>query len=143
MVEDNPDDALFLRRRLQNSGFKYSLQIVSDTREAMDYLTGADEYVDRTLFPFPCLLVIELRMPGLDGFTLIDWVNRNSETKDLPVIIYSSSHNPDNVACAYALGAKAYVAKVSGSRSFDLLLSAIQEFCESRSATTAIETPNR
>ena len=129
MVEHNPEDALFLRRQLRHSGLRYDLHVVPDGREAMNYLTGEGRYSDRTLFPFPCLLLIDLRMPGVDGFTLIEWVRRAPETKDLPIIIYSSSPTSDDAARAYALGANVYVAKLPGSRSFDLLFSAIRDFC--------------
>lgn len=56
-VEHNADDALFIRRQFQNSGLRYDLHVVSDGSEAMNYLTGNGRYSDRTLFPFPCLLL--------------------------------------------------------------------------------------
>jgi len=129
MVEDNPDDALFVRRQLRNSGLKNDLHVVSDGGEAIKYLTGDGRYSDRTHFPFPCLLLIDLRMPGIDGFSLTAWARNNPQTKDVPVIIYSASPSTEDAERAYALGADVYVAKLPGSRSFDLLFSAIRDFC--------------
>lgn len=75
---------------------------------------------------------IDLWMPGVDGFMLTRWVRSDAETRDIPIIIYSSSPTSDDAARAYALGANAYVAKLPGSHSFDLLFSAIREFCVDR-----------
>jgi CheY-like chemotaxis protein len=129
MVEDNPDDVLFVRRQLRNSGLTNDLHVVSDGGEAINYLTGGGRYINRTLFPYPCLLLIDLRMPGIDGFSLTAWVRNNPETKDIPGIIYSASPSTEDAERAYALGADAYVAKLPGPRSFDLLFSAIRDFC--------------
>jgi two-component system response regulator len=130
MVEDNPDDARLVERQLQNSGLSYALRVVSDGREAMDYLSGAGEYADRAAFPLPCLLLIDLRMPRVDGFVLTGWVRANPATKDIPIIIYTGLPSQEEAVRAYALGANAYVVKLPGVHSFDLLFDAIREFCD-------------
>jgi len=129
MVEDNPDDARLVERQLQNSGLDYALRVVSDGREAMDYLSGVGAYVDRVAFPMPCLLLIDLRMPRVDGFMLTEWVRNNPVTKDIPIVIYSILPSSEEAERAYALGANAYVVKLPGVRSFDLLFAALQEYC--------------
>lgn len=129
IVDDNPDDAFFLRRQLQNSGLRYDLLVASDGIAAMEYLRGEGRYSDRTSFPFPCLLVIDLRMPGIDGFSLTEWVRNNPETKNIPIIIYSGSPSAEDAERAYAIGANAYVAKLPGPRSYDLLFVTVKEFC--------------
>ena len=130
MVEDNPDDVRLVERQLQNSGLKYALRVVSDGGEAMDYLSGTGEYGDRAAFPLPCLLLIDLRMPRVDGFMLTEWVRRNPETNNIPIVIYSGLPSSEDAERAYALGANAYVVKLPGVRSFDLLFAAIREFCD-------------
>ena len=130
MVEDNPDDVRLVERQLQNSGLKYALRVVSDGGEAMDYLSGTGGYVDRAAFPLPCLLLIDLRMPRVDGFMLTEWVRKNPATKDTPIVIYTGLPSTEEAERAYALGANAYVVKLPGVRSFDLLFAAIREFCD-------------
>ena len=130
MVEDNPDDAQLLERQLQHSRLRHELHIVPDGREAIDYLSRAGRYSDMQPVRFPCLLLIDFQVPGVDGFALVEWVRKNRQTKDIPIIIYSGSASPEDATRAYALGANACFAKLTGPGHYNLLFSAIQEFYE-------------
>lgn len=114
MVEDNPDDAWLVQRLLTRSGLKHDLRILQTGREAIDYLSGRGRYADRRSFPNPCLIILDLSIPGINGFGLIEWVRRNGETREVPIIVYSGSVSPEDAQRAYALGANAYFAKLSG-----------------------------
>jgi len=129
MVEDNPNDAQLLDRQLQLSALKHKLHIVPDGREAIHYLTRAGQHQGLNSFRPPCLLIIDLKVPSVDGFALIEWVRKDSQTSQIPIIVYSGSASPEDVQRAYAVGANAYFAKLTGPGHYNLLFDAIQEFC--------------
>jgi CheY-like chemotaxis protein len=129
MVEDNADDAQLLDRQLQRSALKHKLNIVPDGREAIDYLSRANQHQGLNSFHSPCLLIIDLKVPGVDGFALIEWVRKTPQTKQIPIIVYSGSASPEDIQRAYALGANAYFAKLTGPGHYNLLFATIQEFC--------------
>jgi CheY-like chemotaxis protein len=129
MVEDEPQDAILVQRQLAHSGLKHDLRIVESGQEAIDYLSGTGQYSDRQAFPEPCLLILDLKLPGIDGFDLVEWVRKNPDTRELPIIIYSGSISAEDAQRAYALGANAYFAKLAGPGHYNLLFTAIEEFC--------------
>ena len=129
MVEDEPQDAILVQRQLAHSGLKHDLRIVETGQEAIDYLSGTGQYSDRHAFPEPSLLILDLKMPGIDGFDLVKWVRDNPNTSELPIIIYSGSISAEDAQRAYALGANAYFAKLTGPGHYNLLFTAIEEFC--------------
>jgi CheY-like chemotaxis protein len=130
MVEDNPADAALFERRLWRSGLNQSLHVVTDGDEATRYLKGEGQYSDRVHFPMPSVLLIDLNVPGVDGFALIEWVRKNGETSDIPIIVYSGSASPEDAERAYALGANAYFVKLAKPAHFNLLFTAIRELSE-------------
>ena len=101
MVEDNPDDAHLIQSHLQHSSFNRELRVVTDGREAIDYLSRASRHQVLNSFRLPCLLIVE-------------WVRQNPELKQIPIIVYSGSASPEDIECAYAAGANAYLAKLTG-----------------------------
>jgi len=130
MVEDNADDAQLVERQLQHSALKRELRVVPDGREAIDYLSRASRHQSLNSFRFPCLLIIDLKVPSVDGFALIEWVRQNPQLKRIPIIVYSGSASPEDIERAYAVGANAYFAKLTGPGQYNLLFAAIQEFCD-------------
>lgn len=129
MVEDNEDDARLVDMQLQRSDLKHALHVVSTGRECMRYLKGEGRYADRLAFPFPCLLIIDLKVPEMDGFALIEWTKGNEVTRDIPIIIYSGSASREDAERAYSLGVNGYFAKLPGPGNLNLLFAAIREFC--------------
>ncbi len=111
VVEDNPDDVTLLERAFSKGGPDVPLHFARDGKEALDYLKGVDRFVDRKLYPLPTLLVLDLKMPGIDGFDIIQWVRKNPALKDLRIVVLSSSSEPSDVSRAHELGANAYHVK--------------------------------
>ena len=130
MVEDNPDDAQLFARQLPHSTLKHKLHVVPDGRDAIDYLIRASQHQGLYSFQLPCLLITDIKFPGVDGFSLIDWVRKNPQTQKIPIIVYSDSASPEDIRRAYALGASAYFAKLTGPGQYNLLFAAIREFCD-------------
>lgn len=122
VADDDQNDVFFLRRALQKSGLAHSFFHVPDGQEAIDYLRGEASYADRTRYPLPALLFLDLKMPKVDGFDVLAWLRTKSELKSLPVVVLSSSSREDDMERARQMGANDY--RVKPSEFEDLLLMA-------------------
>ncbi len=111
VAEDDPTDALFLRRAFSKAGVSVTLQFVRDGQEAVDYLRGDAPFADRNAHPLPDLLLLDLKMPRLNGFDVLGWLRQRPILKRLPVIIFSSSGELGDINHAYDLGANSFVVK--------------------------------
>jgi CheY-like chemotaxis protein len=111
LAEDDEDDIFMMRRALRQAGIANPLQIVRNGQEAIWYLKGEGMYADRKTYPWPCLMLLDLRMPLMDGFDVLAWLQRRRRPKDLLVVILSSSQHETDVLRVSELGADAYYAK--------------------------------
>lgn len=108
LVEDDDTDVLFFRRALKEADVQNPLHVARDGQEAIDFLTQPrPEEQDR----LPGLIVLDLQMPCLNGFEVLSWLREQTALGTIPVFIFSSSANHDDIERAYALGANAYVVK--------------------------------
>jgi CheY-like chemotaxis protein len=128
LVEDRADDVLFFERALQRTSFDHPLHTVPDGQTAIEYLSGTAVYANRTAFPFPSLIILDLKTPRLGGFDVIQWMRLNPATKLTPIIVLSSSADPQDINRAYQLGANAFMVKPADHRALDRLLRTIGEF---------------
>jgi DNA-binding response OmpR family regulator len=110
-VEDSDDDYFLLTRAFRKANFPNPVQRVSNGEEAIHYLSGASRYEDRAIFPFPYMVLLDLKMPITHGFHVLDWVRRQAEMKLLPVLIFSSSQQDVDVRESYEKGANGYIMK--------------------------------
>src|SRR4051794_22047418 len=90
-VEDDKNDVLFLRYAFTAAGITHPVKVANDGREAIAYLSGAGKFADRALYPLPCLVLLDLKMPGMTGLEVLEWIRAQPELQILPVIIFSSS----------------------------------------------------
>src|SRR5437016_5277402 len=111
VADDDQNDVFFLRRAFQKSGLEHSVVHVADGQEAIDYLRGEADYSDRSRFPLPSLLLLDLKMPKVDGFDVLAWLRNRAELKALPVVVLSSSSREDDIQRARSLGADDYRVK--------------------------------
>jgi CheY-like chemotaxis protein len=125
LAEDDPNDVLLLERAFQKAGLRHALKIVHDGEQAIDYLSGRGRYADREKFPLPFLLLLDLKMPGTDGFEVLQWLRGNLELKRLLVVVLTSSNLQTDVDRAYELGANSYLVKPVG---FEEMAHLIQRF---------------
>lgn len=113
LVEDDPNDVYFVKKEFQSAPVNVSLIHVGDGRESIRYLLGEGEYEDRQKHPLPNVILLDLKMPGLDGFQFLKWLRTESpgDLHLLPSIIMSSSAVQKDIKRAYALGANLYMCK--------------------------------
>jgi len=111
VAEDDPTDAFFLERTFSKMGVPVSLHFVRDGQEVVDYLRGELSFADRRAHPMPDLLLLDLKMPRLDGFDVLNWLRQQPILKRLPVIIFTSSGESQDINRAYDLGANSYLVK--------------------------------
>lgn len=111
LVEDNPDDVFFLERALEKSGLGWSLRVVTDGQEALDYLSGSKTFADRAQHPLPDLILLDLKLPYVSGFEVLGWIREQPGLRGLPVVILTSSPEERDQRRAAELGVRAYLLK--------------------------------
>jgi CheY-like chemotaxis protein len=111
LVEDQEDDAILIKRALEESGIKYPIHTVRSGLGAMSYLSGDPPFHDRDRYPLPLLLLLDIRMPGPDGFEVLRWIRHNPEFSKLPVVMLTSSDAIQDADAAYRLGATSFFVK--------------------------------
>ena len=111
VAEDNPDDALLLRRALDKAGVTARVKIVSDGEEMLLYLQGRGAYANRSTSPLPSLIILDLKMPRKTGLEVLQWINENPDVAVVPTIVLSASNLEKDVREAYNLGANTYFVK--------------------------------
>ena len=125
LVDDDANDILLIQRAFQKAGFRDNLKVVRDGEQAIRYLSGQDEYADRQKCPMPFLVLLDLKMPGMDGFDVLTWIRREPELKRLLVVVLTSSNLQSDVDRAYELGANSYLVKPV---EFDEMVHLVQRF---------------
>jgi CheY-like chemotaxis protein len=123
-AEDEESDRMILTLAFKRAQLPQPLVIVPDGEEVVNYLTGKERYADRTAFPLPALVVLDLKMPRMDGFDVLEWLAKQSDYKDLPAVVLSSSSSNADMQKARELGAKDYFVK---PHSFDELIKILHE----------------
>ena len=118
IAEDNPDDALLVQRAFSLNGITQPPRIVTDGQQAIDYLSGEDLYADRITFPFPNFLILDLKMPRVCGFEVLEWLLKHPDYRVIPTLVWTSSTDTRDVKHAFCLGANAYLCKPTNFATF-------------------------
>jgi CheY-like chemotaxis protein len=127
-AEDDENDGYFLQRSFRQAGVTAALTIVPNGQEAIDYCSGVGRYADRSEYPLPRLLLLDLHMPKKSGMEVLSWVRRESALPTLPVIILTSSLQDTDIERAYLCGANAYLVKPSLPDDLALMAKSIKDF---------------
>lgn len=115
-VEDNEADAFLLSYAIERVAAPLQVQWVKNGTEAIDYLSGSGPYQDRSRFPWPELVLLDVNLPALNGFEVLNWARKQPQLQKLPIVMLSSSNLEENVQRAKQLGANRYVVKSSDFR---------------------------
>ena len=111
LVEDNPDDEALTRRSLNKSNVLNEVVVARDGVEALDYLFGTGSYEGRDVKCLPQLVLLDLKLPKIDGLEVLKRIRSDRRTKYLPVVILTSSDEERDLVESYELGANSYVRK--------------------------------
>jgi CheY-like chemotaxis protein len=111
LVEDNPDDVFLMQRAFKKAGIVNPLLVVEDGQEAVDYLSGMGKFSDRTAFPLPALVFLDLKLPYIKGLDVLEWIRKQPGFASLVVVVLTSSSEPSDLSEAYRRGTNSYVVK--------------------------------
>jgi two-component system response regulator len=111
LVEDNPDDVALTLRALKKSNILNEVVVANDGVEALEYLFGNGAYADRDMDLMPQLILLDLKLPRLDGMEVLRYMRADDRTRLLPVVILTSSKEEQDITNGYNLGANSYIRK--------------------------------
>ncbi len=111
LVEDDEDDVFIMERAMSKTNLNQSIHIAINGKEAIDYLSGARKYVDRAAYPLPDCILLDLKLPFVNGFEVLEWMRSQPSLLHIPVLILTSSPEDRDRKKAQELGAKAYLVK--------------------------------
>ena len=111
LVEDNLHDVRFISEALKEMNIKLNMQHLTDGVEAINFLKGRDKYSDRNIEDRPKLIMTDLRMPRMDGCELLKLLKSEENTKDIPVVVMTTSTLENDIVKCYESGANSYLIK--------------------------------
>ena len=118
IVEDNPNDAELIIRALKKGNIVNSLHVVEDGEKALDFVFARGQYSNRSGIRLPKVILLDIKLPKVNGLEVLKAIKENESTKKIPVVIVTSSREDPDIQVAYSLGANSYVVKPVDSTSF-------------------------
>src|SRR4051812_24918994 len=111
VAEDDPNDVTLLELAIRKNGITAPVNVVRDGEEAVEYLEGKGRYADRQKYPFPSVIITDVKMPRRDGLEVVQWVRQHPKCSVMPIVMLSGSRIEQDVLKAYKLGANSYFTK--------------------------------
>lgn len=111
LVEDNPDDVVLTLRAFKINNVANEVVVAIDGLEALDYLFGTGKYAGRDMSIMPSVILLDLKLPNIDGLEVLKRMRADERTKLLPVVILTSSKEEQDIISSYSLGANSYIRK--------------------------------
>ena len=111
LVEDNPQDAELIIRAIRRQNIANPMITLEDGAEALDFIFCRGEYRDRDGAQHPKVILLDLKLPKIDGLQVLEAIKRNEATRNIPVVVVTSSREDPDIRTAYGLGANSYVVK--------------------------------
>jgi len=111
LVEDDPDDEILTIRALKKNNILNEVVVARDGAEALDFLFGTGQYADRDIKETPQVVLLDLKLPKLDGLEVLRRLRKDERTKLLPIVVLTSSAEQQDVIESYRLGANSYILK--------------------------------
>ena len=129
VADDSDDDRLFMRKALERSQKLKMVAEVPDGQQTIAYLTGKSNFQDRSKFPLPDVLILDLKMPGKSGYDVLEWL-KGTPHPGLHVIVVSGSFLPEDVTRSFSLGAHDYHIKSARRIELDAMITKIESLIE-------------
>src|SRR5439155_12819930 len=118
LVEDGEDDVLLIRKAFARAYLDNPMHVVKDGEEAVAYLSGEGQYANRAEHPLPSLILLDLKMPRMDGFQVLEWLRAQPGIRGIPVVVLTTSDLMQDVNRAYTLGANSFLVKPMDFRDY-------------------------
>lgn len=128
LVEDNPDDAELIAHAFKKVGIANPLFLVDDGDKALDYLSSRSPFSNRSAYPLPGLILLDLKLPRRSGFEVLDDIRSTAATRRTPVIVLTSSNQQNDIQRAYDLGANSYLVKPVGRNALLAMVQSLDAF---------------
>jgi CheY-like chemotaxis protein len=141
LAEDLSNDVFLVRRALANAGVKNPFFVVSDGEECLAYLRGVGKFSNRDEYPLPDILLLDLKMPRMDGFEVLREIRANKAFAPLRVIVLTSSEEISDVNKAYELGANSFLVKPLEFDNYTAMMRTLSAFWLKGSRAPVIERP--
>jgi CheY-like chemotaxis protein len=126
-AEDDENDVFLMERAFEKLHIANPLKNVTDGKLALAYLAGNPPYTDRQENPLPCLMLLDLSMPGKHGLDVLQWVRTQPKLTGLPVVVLSSSNQESDIHRAYSLGASGFFVKPGDPEELLRIVAAVRE----------------
>jgi CheY-like chemotaxis protein len=143
LAEDNENDIVLIQESFKRGNLSNPLHVVRDGEEAIAYLMGEGKYSNRSEYPLPDLLLLDLKMPRMDGFEVLRWIRRQPELKALRVVVLTSSDHIRDMNQAYQLGANSFLVKPMDFDNFAETIKALKDYWLCLSKAPRISRPAR
>jgi CheY-like chemotaxis protein len=111
VAEDDPNDLELLRHVVSDHGVEVNFQSAHDGEQVISYLRGESPFADRVIYPIPDIVVLDLKMPRVNGFEVLEWLRQQPGLARIPVVVLSGSGLETDIEEAYRLGANTYFTK--------------------------------
>lgn len=111
LVEDSEDNVFLVRHAMHKAGVTARLEVTTSGEQALEYLRGINGYSDWHQFPLPSIVLLDLKMPGMDGFDVLKWIRQQPGLKALRIAMLTSSESPAEIKMAHELGANIFLTK--------------------------------
>jgi CheY-like chemotaxis protein len=134
VVEDNDDDVFILRRAFKEARLDNPMHVVTDGAEAIDFLGGEGKFGNRAQFPFPILVLLDLKLPLKSGLEVLEWIRGQPFRSELNVIVLTSSDEERDITKAYQLGARSYLTKPPSAQTLREMMTALQDSLVTKTA---------
>lgn len=111
LIEDNPSDIALTERALSRNNITNALVVAQDGQEGLDYLFGGGAHAGRDVAVVPVLILLDLKLPKVDGLQVLRQIRADARTRRIPVVILTSSREEQDIAAGYDLGVNSYIRK--------------------------------
>ena len=128
LIEDEPADALLMQRGFEKAKVLNPIVHLKTGDDALGYLAGVGKYANRTEHPLPALILLDLKMPGMTGLQLLQWMRTNREVRRIPVVVLTGDDRPSTVKAAYDLGANSFLVKRGDPLEIARMAQGIQQY---------------
>jgi len=141
VAEDDSNDQFFIERELNKLALPLQIRFVSDGEQAVAYLSALGKFADESKFPKPDIMFVDLKMPKLNGFELLEWLRKHQLSQRILTVVVSSSMLQQDIDKAYDLGANAYLVKPATVQDYARVFRVTGEFFLEHAQQPSLRVP--